>query len=277
MSSIGGQEVLFSKALFRSLSESPLLVEDLREASAWRTSVSGAIDGAVLNFDQKLGHLYEDALELLIRESGRFELLAKNLQVFDALGRTIGEMDFVLRDRESDEVYQLELAVKFYLSVLLPDGTEEYPGPDPRDNWINKLERMRSRQLQLSKRDEARSLLKERFGVAALNVRQRIYGIIFDHISVDRVSSPPSVSVGCRRAKWLYVKEWHEFFGAADRLRIVPKCLWPVVLDRELVEALEEVSAGELLEQAEQRGLMFWDQNSGEVYFLVPNQWPESA
>lgn len=274
MSYVVEKERLYTEGLFRSLRESQLLVGDLPEAASWGVVLSGDLDGAVLNFDQKLGHLYEDALEVLIRRSVRFELLAKNLQVFDAAGQTLGEMDFVIRDGKSGECFQLELAVKFYLSVLMPDGSETYPGPDPRDNWNNKLERMRSRQLQLSKREEAQVLLKERFGIESLSVRQRIYGVIFDSISADRESAPPFVGAGCRRAKWLYVDAFKERYETIAELRIVPKYLWPVSLDDALRATLELVSVDTLIRQSKERCVMFWDEQSQDVVFLVPDTWP---
>ncbi len=266
---------LFSQALLESLREAPLLVGDLPEACSWANPLGSEPDGTVLNFDQKLGHLYEDALEVLIRACGGLQLLAKNLQISDACGRTLGEMDFLIRDLESGEVFQLELAVKFYLAFLDTAGVERYPGPDPRDNWINKLNRMRERQLQLSETAEARKTLVERFGVEGVTVRQRIYGMIFDPIASERLSDPPCIAEGCRRGKWLYVKSFDERYGTLDSARIVPKCLWPVPLKEALLEGLPLVPVSELKAQAVERCVLFWDEAAGEVVFLVPDRWPD--
>lgn len=265
---------LYSKALLESLSRAPLLVGDLPEAPAWNEDLGLGFGESVLNFEQKLGHLYEDALACLICESERWDLLAKNLQVSDVTGRTIGEMDFLVRDLQSGECFQLELAVKFYLSVFCSDGSEKYPGPDPRDNWVNKLNRMREQQLRLSETSEARRLLAERFGIAGISVFQRVYGIVFDPMLESRRSRPPSIGGRARRAKWLYAKDFKSVYAGLEQFRIVPKCLWPVQMNPALLASLDQVSKAQLLWMAEERCVLFWDEGNEDVVFLVSDLWP---
>ncbi len=267
-------ESLYSKALLQSLSQAPLLVGDLPEARSWKESLDSDFADVILNFDQKLGHLYEDALECLISRSQSFELLAKNLQVSDATGRTLGEMDFLVRNRESGECFQLELAVKFYLSVFLADGSEVHPGPDPRDNWVNKLARMRERQLRLSETPEAKRLLLDRFEISQLSVAQRIYGIIFDPMFEDRLSRPPSVCAQARRAKWLYASEFERAYAEKTKVKVVPKCLWPVLMNAEIIDSLEEVPIEKVLIEVGDRCVLFWDEQREEVVFIVADKWP---
>ncbi|MDQ8182654.1 DUF1853 family protein [Pelagicoccus sp. SDUM812005] len=268
-------EELYTRALLESLCAAPLLVGDLPEAPAWEAELQVAGRSPALNFEQKLGHLYEDALALLIEGSERWELLAKNLQVQGEGGQTLGEMDFLVKDRESGWSFQLELAVKFYLSVWEEDGSERYPGPDPRDNWINKLERMRERQLRLAKRPEARRLLEQRFGLDEVSVCQRVYGFIFDPMGEARLSAPPKVRASARRAKWLRVSEFRRWFPELEAVKLVPKCLWPALLGEELLASLASVPVGTLLGEGQQRCTLFWAGESEGVVFLVPDRWPE--
>ncbi|MDQ8197377.1 DUF1853 family protein [Pelagicoccus enzymogenes] len=266
-------ESLYTEALLRSLRDAPLLVGNLPEAPARELVLEVPSQGEPLNFEQKLGHLYEDALEALIRGSDRYELLAKNLQVEGSDGRTLGELDFLLKELYSGEVWHLELAVKFYLSVEDENGRIRFPGPDPRDNWINKLQKMRSRQLRICERPETQGLLFDRFGIRKLTTCQRIYGILFDWMGSGCESSPPAVRRNCRRGRWLRVKEWEDFYAADAAVRIVPKCLWPVVPDEALLAAWETVDVKELKRQASERCVMFWDEVKGEVAFLVADTW----
>ena len=70
-----------ANALIRSLLVSPLLVGDLPDADQFnRELLSPSVDSIELNFNQKLGHLYEDALAILLESSPKVELLEKNLQ-----------------------------------------------------------------------------------------------------------------------------------------------------------------------------------------------------
>ncbi|MEN8862546.1 MAG: DUF1853 family protein, partial [Lentimonas sp.] len=108
----------YETALLDSLQCTPLLVGDLPEAECFdRSLIEGSSLNAELNFNQKLGHLYEDALEILLGASNQVELLASSLQVFDPNGRTLGELDFLLRETAGGQHVHLELAVKFYLAV----------------------------------------------------------------------------------------------------------------------------------------------------------------
>ena len=106
-----------SDAVFRSLLVSPLLVDDLPNAA--RLSRRGFVAPAVsveLNFDQKLGHLYEDALATVLAASPSIELLERNLQIQENIHSTVGELDFLIRDGNGTLTH-LELATKFYLAV----------------------------------------------------------------------------------------------------------------------------------------------------------------
>ena len=87
-------------ALMESLVSAPLLVGDLPEAPVLDRRLLGHPKlRHRLNFQQKLGHLYEDALQHLIEQSSALSLLAAHLQVIDHEGITLGEMDFLLADK----------------------------------------------------------------------------------------------------------------------------------------------------------------------------------
>ena len=197
-----------TKVLIDSLRQAPLLVGDLAEAPALNRGLLGMPRKDVrLNFHQKLGHLYEDALACLIDGSDRLEQLASHLQVVNGDGRTLGEMDFVLWDTVAQQHLQLELAVKFYLAVETPKGWI-YPGPDPRDDWPHKLARMRRHQLKLSQMPETRGLLRARFQIETLEVRQLIYGRLFSPFAGEVCPRPEAIAVDAQCGRWLEVREW---------------------------------------------------------------------
>ena len=183
---------LHSNALLQSIKDAPLLLGALPEAASLDRALLGMpTSGMRLNTNQKLGHLYEDALRLLLSESDQLELLADHVQVFDRKQITLGEMDYILRAVRTQQVFQLELAVKFYLGVPTADGWQ-FPGPDPHDNWQRKLQHMRTHQLPLAQRPEAMSLLRERWGCERVEVRQLSTAVSF--IRWEWLSSP------CRKA-----------------------------------------------------------------------------
>lgn len=257
-----------------SLREAPLLVGDLQGALALDRSLLGeAQSGYDLNFNQKLGHLYEDALEHLLEQSDALSLLSSNLQVVNDEGRTLGEMDFVLRDHLGNCNCHLELAVKFYLAYRGPNGWR-YPGPDARDNWQRKLDRMQTHQLRLAEDPNAKRLLEERFAITKIAVRQLIYGRIFYPMGAEEHPLPEGMSANGLRGRWLYCAEWSRWMTSASELRVIPKPLWPVELTSELVKTLPTIGESELLKLGAERCTIFVADDSLNPIFLVPDSWP---
>jgi len=261
-------------ALLESLQQAPLLVGDLTEAKCFeRALLAGATPQVGISLQQKLGHLYEDVLEALLDASDQVERIASHVQVSDVDGRTLGELDFLLRDVADGCYIHLELAVKFYLAVEQA-GEWHFPGPDPRDNWLRKLERLRSHQLVMSQTPQARRLLQERFGVESVKVRQLIYGCIFYPMSQTSRPLPQAVDPESRSGRWLYLSEWERFFSGVDYVHPVPKALWPVEMSAALKEQLTSVSVATLKADAQERCTLFVPSDGVEAIFLVPDSWP---
>ena len=181
-----------------------------------------------LNFQQKLGHLYEDALAQLLAGSPQYQVLAQNLQIQKDAQHTLGELDFLFRDLPSGHLIHLELATKFYLAIETPEGLT-LPGPDARDNYFKKIARLRDHQLKIP------ALFKEylptQYQREPILSQHLVNGCIFDHIASSRPATPPFLSRFCRRGKWLSQDEIPQYFAPETRLQIIPKALWPVPLD----------------------------------------------
>lgn len=262
------------QALLDSLLSTPMLAADLPMASIFdRSLLSLSVTSDVLNFDQKLGHLYEDALAILLNCSDHLEVLASHLQLVNASGRTLGEFDFLVRDKARQQTIHLELAVKFYLAIQV-EGKWQFPGPDARDNWQRKLDRMRDHQFILGQKPEAKEMLRERFGVNGVEVRQLVYGCIFHHIKCESRVLPEAVNPLCRKGRWLYVSEWSRYFGDDERIYIIPKPLWPVEISEAQVGHTQASSVDALMVAARERCTLFATETSQEPVFLVPDDWP---
>ncbi len=216
-------------AILESLVNAPLLVGDLPEATTFpHHELSVPTKFPQLNFEQKLGHLYEDALAILLEASADYQLLARNLQIRTDVNTTVGELDFLLRDLGNGELVHLELATKFYLAVETAAGLT-LPGPDPRDNYFKKLNHLRDHQLTLTKK--YRSSLPEDFRHEPITCQQLIYGCLFDPIRAPALAAPNFVSPDCRRGRWLTIDDCGEHFPPDTQFQIIPKPLWPVPLE----------------------------------------------
>ena len=280
MHKIFSKSQLYTQALLESLRSAPLLVDDLPEAVCFDRGrffreVQSHLPVKIpeLNYSQKLGHLYEDALAHVLSESSELDLIGQSVQIFDDDKITIGELDFILKDLVSEEFIHLEIAVKFYL-IDYEEGVPYYPGPDPRDNWLNKLERMREHQLQLVKLDYTKRCLLEKYGVDEVVTKHLIYGKLFDHYKSDEKPCPPAMHADCLRGAWMYLHEW-EKESVAEQVIVVPKCLWPVAVEN-LLGKLDVVSRGDFVEEVTQRCVMIWDDERQITLFVTPNTWMKS-
>lgn len=120
----------------------------------------------------RLGHFTEYCLEALIRQSERYELLAKNVQVI-VDQRTMGELDFILFDQKDQWVKHIELVTKFYLFDPNAKDIGYWIGPNRRDHWALKIAKLRDHQFPLLF-NEATLQLLTRLGIDCSNVQQEL-------------------------------------------------------------------------------------------------------
>lgn len=100
--------------------------------------------------DLRLGHLIEKAVSGLLNASENFQVLEENLQLIDNK-ITIGELDFIIQNKSTQQITHLELAYKFYLlDPMISDlPIEQWIGPNRKDSLKEKLAKLKSRQLPL--------------------------------------------------------------------------------------------------------------------------------
>lgn len=258
-----------ANALLRSLLESPLLIDELPEApSLSRSHLALPNPIPALNLNQKLGHLYEDTLAILLRESTTLDLLEKNLQIRKDIHATVGELDFLLREKSTGNLIHLELATKFYLAVDTPDGLT-LPGPDARDNYHRKLTRLRNHQLTLPSRFQDH--LPETYRNEAIETKQLIYGCLFDHIHAGQLANPEFISPTCRRGRWLHQHELSSYFPKEAQFHLIPKHLWPVPFNLLTDIPLESWQPNEPID----RCLLIHAGDDPTPYFTAPDSYPK--
>lgn len=109
-----------------------------------------------------LGKQAECCFDYYLRESMRYDLIVANLQIQGA-DRTIGELDYIVFDKQKDRTLHIELACKFYLydpSIL--NGPEaNWIGPNRKDTLAEKLDKLVDRQFPLLFNDITRGKLEE--------------------------------------------------------------------------------------------------------------------
>jgi hypothetical protein len=142
------------------------------------------------------------------------------------------------------------------------------PGPDARDNYFRKLEKMRSHQLVLIRK--YRELLPERFKEQEIDVQQLVHGCIFEHVNASRPVEAEFLNPSGRRGKWLHVDEYASYFGKDMRLEVIPKPLWPVPLNILAGLELEKWKVDENMD----RCVMVRTEKGTQPYFIAPKGYP---
>lgn len=110
--------------------------------------------------DRRLGNYFETLWRFWLATNDRYALLYANLPLRSAT-RTIGEFDFLVKDRETGKVLHWEVAVKFYLGVADTLQPANWWGPARRDRLDIKTRHLLEHQGRLSRHHQAVQLFEE--------------------------------------------------------------------------------------------------------------------
>lgn len=108
----------------------------------------------------RLGHLAEKIVSQLIQHSSNYDLLYENVQVVEGK-KTVGELDFIVRNKASNQVTHVELAYKFYLfdPQISTNSINNWIGPNRNDSLVEKLDKLKQKQFPLLYHENSKSLL----------------------------------------------------------------------------------------------------------------------
>ena len=98
--------------------------------------------------DHRLGHYAEDLLLFWLASPSNieFESIAAHVALREQ-GITLGELDFLVRERSTGQLWHIELALKFYLGT----ADQQWLGPNRQDSLARKLKHLCQQQLPLLK------------------------------------------------------------------------------------------------------------------------------
>lgn len=227
---------------------------------------------------RRLGLYYERLWQFALQQAPGVELLAANLAIRED-GRTLGELDMVLRDR--DGVHHLELAIKLYLG---PErfGTDPggWLGPGCHDRLQAKLEHIRRHQLPMSASPQGRTAL-ERLDLPPVQASMWMGGYLF-YPALAPSEAPLGVHPLHLRGRWLHRKDWISAPGAhwqplARSAWLAPaRCaaceVWSAAQFAAWLHLLPPDAPAQLLVNMQRQHDGSWQEL--ERVFLVADQWP---
>ena len=220
----------------------------LQEMNDWLAQESNAPPALVDDVDtrfRRLGRYAEALLLTALQHAACIELLAHHTPIHintdkDNLPsrQTIGELDYIWRDRRNQQVWHWELAVKYYLYVPQASrarDTERFIGLQQRDTLLRKTTILRNKQLPLSARPEVAHLLGLRVDTAAAYVKGWLFyplkGKRWDDYALAEPLTQTLLNRRHLRGWWLshadFVKRLEQQADSdALRWRVLPRMQW---------------------------------------------------
>jgi uncharacterized protein len=171
-----------------------------------------------------LGSYFEALWEFYLSRYPGNQLLAKNLQVFSD-NLTLGEFDFIYRDKKDGVVRHLEVAVKYYLGMprekrqsVADQGSaaispaeskqSDWLGPGSRDRLDKKYRKLTQRQALLSHtvagNQVLKTLLSDQTKADAVKAETCLLGYLFYPLQAQ-IDPPHRAAENHLRGRWLYL------------------------------------------------------------------------
>ncbi len=172
-----------------------------------------------------LGKTIEWCFANLLMHSKTHRLIEHGLQVFDEHQRTIGEIDFLIKDLEAKSVIHLEFVYKFYLAVGQPENLESWVGPNQKDAFIYKLQKLVDQQFPLINHTSCKALLNER-SIDPSKLDQQICFLGQLYLPVGFPDSKIPFHKEAIAGLWYRLEQFEEHFDDGDMFFIPEKSMW---------------------------------------------------
>ena len=120
-----------------------------------------------------LGKRVERFFEFHILNSSIFDVKISNLQIIED-GRTLGELDFILEEKNTGQLVHVELVYKFYVyDPSFKNELSRWIGPNRKDSLIEKVDKLKSKQLPLLYHKRTQQVLSAKH-VSTKNISQKV-------------------------------------------------------------------------------------------------------
>lgn len=212
--------------------------------------------------DHRLGSHFEGLLAFWLAWPGNplYRLVGHNLAV-RSNNRTLGELDFLVEERQSGELQHWEVAVKFYLGVAPGGDHADWIGPGLKDRLDLKVDRLTGHQLGLSRRPEGAGLLRH-LGLPAPAPVCLLKGRLFYPATLSAAEraqhwAPRAANPGHLQGWWMSQEDFLRHYADSPLRWIrLPKQHWltRVAADTNTVPIRDAQSAGDFMTALRQSG-----------------------
>lgn len=240
---------------------------------------------------KRLGHYAEYLFYCWASNQPSIQLLDKGVQLVGSDGHTAGELDFLLSI--AGKPVHLEMAVKFYLMKDSEEALSSFVGPNARDRFDLKFQKMFFTQSQWMQQLALRKNIRFKTHISPEILAQDwhsavlIKGMLFHHWQMEHaeVPLPNEVNPSCEWGEWCYKKEWNAYStkdAKTEYWKPLPRLQWlSAVSNLDKSEAISTHELGRLIVES-RRPLMVSALTVGRNGLLkqksrviiVPDEWP---
>lgn len=173
-----------------------------------------------------LGKRMESFFEIAIKHSDRYDIIGSNIQVIENK-KTLGELDFLVLDKYSSKPLHVELVYKLY--IYDPEFTaeeERWIGPNRRDSFPEKMEKLNSRQFPILYQPETESYLSG-LGVNLEEIEQQLCFKAQLYLPENKDRESLQINKNCLKGNWYRLREFEKMDWKNNLFFSPKKKFWP--------------------------------------------------
>ena len=175
-----------------------------------------------------LGKRVENFFLEAINTSKNYQIVANNIQISDN-HRTLGELDFILKEIESSRLLHIELMYKFYIyDPEITTEMERWIGPNRKDSLLQKIEKVKENQFPLLYKSETKEYLQS-INIDSGDIQQEICFKASLFIPKELKSyNFPHINEECILGFWIRLKDFRAYNQEGFQFFSPEKQDWPI-------------------------------------------------
>lgn len=157
-----------------------------------------------------------------------YQIIASNIQINNEQ-RTLGELDFIVKELKTNKVLHIELMFKFYVyDPSFPSEMERWIGPNRRDSLLQKLKKVKSNQFPLLHTLEAQKFLRS-LGLASKDIEQQLFFKASMFVPEELGQQEfPTINNECIVGYWYHLENFKKYDQSSFEFHAPEKQDWPV-------------------------------------------------
>ncbi len=208
------------------------------------------------HLSNRLGFYYQWLWKQVIEQSDQYELIAEELQI-NSKGRTVGAIDFIVRDQTNQQLEHWEVAIKFYLYYQ-----GEWLGPNNNDRLDLKIGKMLNHQLKMTTFEDFKQQFSDFDAIKPkMIVQGRLYTNPFTTEELPTHCSSLVLNTQRIKGNWCFE---HQFHLIKERLYLLDKSQWVTGLKQSSILPFSMSKLSKTVHLQSQ---------SGTYWFIVPDDW----